>query len=110
MAYDQHLAARIRTILGGQPGVVERPMFGGLTFMVDGNMGCGVIGDDLMVRVGPDAFDDAVSRPHARVMDFTGKPSRGAVYVAPAGVATDGALAEWVGRGAAYAGSLPRKA
>lgn len=109
MSYDNRLAERIRGILAAEPRVVERAMFGGLAFLVDGNMACGVIGDDLMVRVGPQAFDDAMSRPHVRVMDFTHRPSRGMVYVAPAGVSDEGQLAEWVGRGTQFARSLPRK-
>jgi TfoX/Sxy family transcriptional regulator of competence genes len=109
MAYDNRLAERIRSVLVAQPGVVERAMFGGLAFMVDGNMACGVIGDDLMVRVGPQAFDEAMSRPHVRVMDFTHRPSRGMVYVAPAGVSDDADLAAWVGRGVKFARTLPSK-
>jgi hypothetical protein len=109
MAYDNRLAERLRGALEAEPGVVERRMFGGLAYMVDGNMACGVIGDDLMVRVGPGAFDDAMSRPHVRVMDFTHRPSRGMVYVAPAGVSTEADLAEWVRRGVQFARSLPPK-
>ena len=110
MAYDQGLADRIRSVLEGEPGVVERAMFGGLAFMVDGNMACGVVGGDLMVRVGPDAYHDALGRPHARLMDFTHRPARGMVYVEPAGVSDAAALADWVGQGTRFARSLPPKA
>ena len=86
MAYDNRLAARVRSVLAEEPDVAERSMFGGLAFMVAGNMACGVIHDDLMVRVGADGFDDAMSWPHVRVIDFTHRPSKGMAYVAPAGV------------------------
>jgi hypothetical protein len=82
-------------------------MFGGLAFMVGGHMCCGVIGNDLMVRVGPERLEDALARPHARVMDFTGRPSRGMVYVGAGGVGTTGAVAAWVNRGLSFVRSLP---
>ncbi len=109
MAYDETLAARVRTALADHPGLSEKRMFGGLCFLLDGNMCCGLVGDTLMVRVGPDAYEPALARPHAREMDFTGRPLRGMVYVAPAGVRTAAALASWVHRGTAFAASLPPK-
>ena len=109
MAYNEELADRIRISLDGQEGVVERKMFGGICFMVGGNMAVGVTGSDLMVRPGPDNFEDALMLPHARPMDFTGRPMKGFVYVESEGIATDAALAEWVERGAAFARSLPAK-
>lgn len=109
MAYNEDLAYRIRGVLGLQDGVTERKMFGGLAFMVKGHMCCGVIGDELMVRVGPEMFEDALAMPHARVMDFTGKPSRTTVYVDKEGIADDGELAAWVGRGLAFVSTLPSK-
>ena len=109
MAYDRVLADRIRGVLAGEPGVVERVMFGGLAFMLNGNMTCGVVGADLMVRVGPDSYHDALSRPHVRLMDFTHRPARGMVYVEPAGVSDVAALADWVGQGTQFARSLPPK-
>jgi TfoX/Sxy family transcriptional regulator of competence genes len=78
--------------------VVEKKMFGGLTFMVAGKMACGVVHDDLMVRVGPDGDEAALAEPHTRPMDFTGRPMRGMVYVDPAGLATDADLGHWVDR------------
>lgn len=98
MAYNEALAERIRTTLGGRDAVVEKKMFGGLTFMVGGRMACGVIHDDLMVRVGRAGHDAALAEPHTREMDFTGRPSRNMVYVAPAGVTSDADLARWVDR------------
>ena len=109
MAYDEALAARIRETLQGQDAVTERKMFGGIAFMVGGNMACGVIRDDLMVRVGPDAHDAAVAQPHVRPMDFGHRPMRGMVYVAPDGVRSTEELARWVHAGAAMAASLPPK-
>ena len=109
MAYDEALAARIRTAFEGQPGVAEKKMFGGVAFMVDGNMACGVTSDELMVRVGPDNYEDALSRPHARPMDFTGRPMRGMVYVSRPGFQPDQDLAAWVESGASFARSLPPK-
>ena len=110
MAYDEVLAERIRTALRGRDDVVEKRMFGGITFMVAGRMACGVVHDDLMVRVGPEGHDEAIAQPHARPMDFTGKPMQGMVYVAPAGVATDDALRSWVDRAVSVATAVaPRK-
>ena len=103
MAYDEGLAERIRTALRGRDDVVEKKMFGGIGFMVAGRMACGVIHDDLMVRVGPDRHDEALTQPGARPMDFTGRPSRGMVYVAPEAIATDEVLGRWLDRAVAVA-------
>jgi hypothetical protein len=73
-------------------------MFGGITFMIAGRMACGVIHDDLMVKVGSEGHDEAIAEPHTRPMDFTGRPMRGMVYVAPDGVATEGDLRRWLAR------------
>lgn len=109
MAYDEALATRMRTVLGDRDDVTERKMFGGLAFMVGDRMACGIVREDLMVAVGPDAHDEAVSEAHARPMDFTGKPMRGMVYVAPEGIVSDMDLAKWVQRGVRYALSRPPK-
>jgi TfoX/Sxy family transcriptional regulator of competence genes len=109
MAYDERLAARIRRILSSAAAVSERKMFGGIAFMVGGNMACGVIGDELMVRVGPDGHDDALAEPHVRIMDFTHRPIRGMVYVGVPAIKSDADLERWVARGAAYAQTLPPK-
>ncbi len=79
MAYDEALANRIRGVLAQRDDVTERKMFGGIAFIIGSRMAAGVIHDDLMVRVGPDAHDDAIARPHVRSMDFTGRPMRGFV-------------------------------
>ena len=109
MAYDEALAQRVRALLADDSTITERKMFGGLTFMLRGNMCCGVQNDELMVRVGPEAYDEALARPHAREMDFTGKPLTGFVYVSPTGIPTRKALAAWVERGVRFAASLPPK-
>jgi hypothetical protein len=109
VAYDEGLAERVRAVIGDDPRLHEQKMFGGLAFMISGNMCVGIVGDDLMVRVGPDAYEDALARPHAREMDFTGRPMRGIVYVGAAGTRTRTALEAWVDRGLDFAGSLPPK-
>lgn len=110
MAYDEGLAQRIRDVLEDRPELTERKMFGGLAFLLGGNMTVGIVGEQLMARVGPDAWDDALAQPHAREMDFTGKSMRGFVYVDAAGVAEDEDLQAWIDRAAAFTSSLPPKA
>jgi TfoX/Sxy family transcriptional regulator of competence genes len=110
MAYDEGVAERLREAYETVSSVVEKKMFGGLAFMVSGHMSCGVVNDTLMVRVGPDQYADALSRPHVREMDFTGKPLKGFVYVAPPGFETDEALASWVRLSLDFVSSLPPKA
>jgi TfoX/Sxy family transcriptional regulator of competence genes len=109
MAYDQGLAERLRALLDGRTGVTEKAMFGGVCFLLHGKMFVGIVKDELMVRVGEQAHDDAIRRPHARVMDFTGRPMRGYVFVAPEGFEEDDALARWVEQAHAHAGTLPEK-
>jgi TfoX/Sxy family transcriptional regulator of competence genes len=109
MAFDEGLAERIRMLLAGQVGGHEVRMFGGLCFLADGNMACGIVGAELMVRVGADAWPDALSQPHAREMDFTRRPMKGMVYVSADGFTEDADLARWMGRGMSYARSLPPK-
>lgn len=107
MAYDEALADRVREVIGAR--FDERKMFGGIAFMVAGNMAVGVINDDLMVRVGKDGYDAALARAHVRQMDFTGKPLSGFVYVGPKGVKDKRSLSAWVKRGVTHAQSLPKK-
>ena len=109
MAYDDELAERVRAILARRRGVSEKKMFGGLSFLVNGHMCCGVVGEDLMVRVGPDAYDDALERKGARPMDFTGRPMKGMVFVDRSGYARSASLEGWVEQGLAHARSLPPK-
>jgi TfoX/Sxy family transcriptional regulator of competence genes len=109
MAYDEGVAQRVREALADERGVVEKKMFGGIAFMLRGNMCCGVVGEELMLRVGPDAYDQALAERHARPMDFTGRPMRGMVYVASRGFESDADLASWIGRATRFARSLPPK-
>ena len=109
MAYSEELADRVRAFLATRSGVREQKMFGGLCFMLDGNMACGVLGSELVVRVGKENLDDALSRAYSRPFDMTGRPMRSFVYVSAEGLATDEGLAEWARRGIAYAESLPPK-
>ncbi|HVP03799.1 MAG TPA: TfoX/Sxy family protein [Solirubrobacteraceae bacterium] len=109
MAYDERLAARVRVVLADDPGVTERKMFGGIAFLCGGHMACGVVGEALMLRLGPEASDAALEEPHTRPMDFTGRPIRSMVYVDPAGIATDDALLAWVARAREFVSTLPPK-
>ena len=108
MPYDEKLVERVRGVLAGK-AFEERKMFGGLTFMLQGNMCCGVEGDRLMVRVGTEKYDEALGQKHAQLMDFTGRPMKGFVFVGPEGLASDGELENWVQRGVDFALSLPAK-
>jgi TfoX/Sxy family transcriptional regulator of competence genes len=108
MAYDEQLADRIRDILEGRSDVGERKMFGGLAFMLDGNMCCGVVGADLMLRLGREGAGTALERPHVRPMDFTGRPITTMVYVEPEGV-RGASLRRWVEEAATFVRTLPPK-
>jgi TfoX/Sxy family transcriptional regulator of competence genes len=108
MAYDEALAERIRDRLHDTDGVTEKKMFGGLAFLAHGNMAVGVIGDDLIVRVGPDATDAALTHPGARAFDMTGRPMKGWIVVDGA-VLDDDVLAGWIRQGETFAGTLPPK-
>jgi TfoX/Sxy family transcriptional regulator of competence genes len=108
MAYSERLANRVRALLSDRDDVDERPMFGGLTFMIGGHMCCGVHGDELVVRLDRDDEDAALARPHARPMDFTARPMRGFVTVAPDGLKGQ-ALRRWVDRAVAHAETQPPK-
>jgi hypothetical protein len=109
MAYNEALATKLRQLLDNQPDLVEKKMFGGVGFMLQGNMACGVNKDDLIVRVGPDNYETAVIRPHVRPFDFTGRPMKGWVIVEPDGYAADDDLKSWVDEGVEFALSLPSK-
>ena len=101
MAYDTGLAERIRKALDGSAGWTERKMFGGLAFMRRGSMCCGIVNKQLMVRVGPDAYEKTLALPHVRPMDFTGRPMRGLIFVEPAGTKTLVSIRKWIALGAA---------
>jgi len=109
MSYDETIADRVRTALANRDDVIEKRMFGGLAFLVRGHMCCGVLGSDLVVRVGPTSYSAALKEPHAREMDFTGRPLKGLVYIGTHGISSDGSLRRWVDRGLEFVVSLPRK-
>jgi TfoX/Sxy family transcriptional regulator of competence genes len=98
MPCDEQLVARVRAVLKRTRGTAERRMFGGVCFTLKGNMACGVVSTDLMVRVGPDKYDDALKRPHVREMDFTGRAMKGYVFVGAAGTKSDASLKYWIKR------------
>lgn len=112
MAYDENLAERVRATIHGKTtpstDTVEKKMFGGLCVMVSGHMCCGITGGDLLVRVGPDRYESALSLPHARPMDFTGKPMKGIVYVGSEGL-DDEQLGMWLSMGLEFVAGLPPK-
>lgn len=108
MAYDEELADRVRVVLADEAGLTERKMFGGLAFMLNGNMACGIVKDELMLRLGAEGADAALDEPRVRQMDFTGRPMTGMVYVEPTGL-DDAGLRRWVEQAAGFARSLPPK-
>jgi hypothetical protein len=103
------LATRIRDHLSETEGFVEKRMFGGVAFLLNGNMCCGVHGDDVIVRIDPKSAEDALREPHVRVFDMTGRPMKGWLLVGADAVASDKQLRSWIGRGVDFAGSLPAK-
>jgi TfoX N-terminal domain len=109
VAFDTKLADRIRERLGQRKGLTERKMFGGIGFMLGGNMACGVHGQDMIVRVDPSETERLLGERHTRQFDLTGRPMKGWILVEPGGVAQDATLGKWVGVGATYAESLPPK-
>lgn len=110
MPYDKNLAERIRSVLKEHPAVVEKKIFGGVGFMLNGNLACGVQGDDLIVRVGAENNEAALSQPHVRpFMPVPGRPMSGWILVAPEGLPTDQVLEKWIGIGYRFASSLPEK-
>jgi TfoX/Sxy family transcriptional regulator of competence genes len=110
MAYDENLAQRIRENLPGTPNLTEMKMFGGIGFMINGNMACGVIQNDLIVRLGPGASDQALAAPHTKPFAMTGRaPMSGWVQVEPEGLTAQEELQAWITQGLEYARSLPPK-
>ncbi|MGZ9934869.1 TfoX/Sxy family protein [Streptomyces sp. NC-S4] len=109
MTYDEGLAQRIRERIGERPDLTEKRMFGGLSFLLHGNMTAGVVGDELIARVGPDRTEQALARPEARPMDFTGRPMRGWVTVSGPPLAEDAVLEQWITVAVAFADTLPPK-
>ncbi len=110
MTYDEKLAERIRRVIPPTGDIVEKKMFGGLAFLLDGKMFIGITDKDLMVRVGADAYEAALARRHVRPMDFTGRPLTGYVYVSAAGSRTDDAVVDWAQQAMRFVRTLPTKA
>jgi TfoX/Sxy family transcriptional regulator of competence genes len=109
MAYDEKLAERIRAILKLTRGMVEKKMFGGVGFLVNGNMACGVNRQDLIVRLSDVDFETSLKQAQVRIFNMTGKPMKGWILVSAQGTATDKSLQGWVEKGVAFARSLPAK-
>lgn len=109
MAYDEKLADQVRKVLARRKDLTEKKMFGGIAFMLRGHMCCGVVNEELVVRVGPERYEKALSQPQARPMDFTGRPLKGFVFVSPNGYKTGKALAKWVRQAVQFVMTLPRK-
>jgi TfoX/Sxy family transcriptional regulator of competence genes len=109
MAYCEKLAKRVRQILEPTEGVTERKMFGGVAFMISGNMCCGVVEEELMLRLGPERAQKFLQEQHTREMDFTGRVIKSMIYVKPAGIRTKASLMKWVGRAIDFVAGLPAK-
>jgi TfoX/Sxy family transcriptional regulator of competence genes len=108
VAYNESLADQVREIMLGEPGLSERKMFLGLAFMLDGHMCCGIVGNELMLRLGAEGAEKALEQAYVRPMDFTGRPMTSMVYVAPEGLSGQ-ALNHWLDQAVAFARSLPPK-
>jgi TfoX/Sxy family transcriptional regulator of competence genes len=109
MAFDEALAERIRKTLARKKGIAEKKMFGGVGFLLNGNMLVGVWKDSLIVRLGEEGGEDAMREPHVKLFDITGKPMKGWILVAREGVAGDDRLKDWIERAMKFVRSLPGK-
>ena len=110
MPFDEKLAARIRKRLGKKQGLVEKRMFGGVAFMLNGNMCVGIHKDEMIVRLAPEETEQALTQKHIRIFDLSGgRTMKGWILVQPKGLATDAALGKWVTVGVKFAASLPAK-
>ncbi len=109
MAYSESLALRIRQIVARRRGITEKKMFGGVGFLFNGNMLVGVWKNSLIVRLGPDNYEDALLEPHVREFDITGKPMKGWVMVEPDGIENDSQLTDWIQRAVKFVGKLDKK-
>jgi TfoX/Sxy family transcriptional regulator of competence genes len=109
MAYNEDLTERIRSVLPRKQGFTERKMFGGIAFMLHGNMCCGIVEDSLMIRLGKEGVEEALKQPHTHPMDFTGKVMKSMLYVSMEGTELDADLESWVQAAMKYAATLPPK-
>jgi hypothetical protein len=109
MAYDEGLAQRVEDALGEMDGLVGKKMFGGVGYLLNGNMAVGVLGDELIVRTGPERYEELLGRPHVGEFGPTGRTMTGWVTVGPEGLSEDADLSAWIEIGVAFAASLPPK-
>ena len=109
MTYSQSLADRIRRVLGGRKGIVCKQMFGGIGFLLDGNLLVGVWKTSLIARIGPERYAAALQQPHVREFDITARPMKGWVLVEAEGVDDDGQLREWIEQATEFVAALPAK-
>jgi hypothetical protein len=109
MAYDEGLAQRVREEMEELPGFDEKKMFGGICFLIHGNMACGVLNDEIIVRVGADRYQGSLEMPHTREFDITGRPMKGWVVVSSDDLESDEGLGQWLNKGIDFARSLPPK-
>ena len=109
MAYDESLAERVRRLLDDPPEMVEKKMFGGVGFLVQGNMACGVHQDYLIVRINPESHEAALRQPHVRVFDLTGRAMKGWIVVEKDGIVEEETLHHWIRKGIDFALTLPPK-
>ncbi len=109
MAHDEGLAERVRMVLAQRSGISERRMFGGVCFMINGNMACGVANEDLMLRLGNELAAEALKEAHVRPMDFTKRIIKSMVFIAPEGLESDQDLEGWINRAAGFTLTLPAK-
>ena len=109
MAFDESRANRVRPVLAGVGGLTEKKMFGGLAFLIQGNMSVGIHGTELIVRIEPSDTEEALKAPGVRIFDITGRPMKGWLLVSPESLSKKQTLAAWVARGVTYACSLPAK-
>lgn len=109
MAYDEALAGRLRSLVKAEEDIIEKKMFGGICLLIRGNMACGILNSDLIVRVGADQYETCLAMDHTRVFDITGRIMKGWVMVSGQGLGTDAELAAWTDRGLRFALTLPPK-
>ncbi len=109
MAYNDELAKRIRAHLKSRKDTIEKSLFGGIGFLVNGNMACGIHKQDLIVRLSETDFENALKQPHVRIFDMTGRPMKGWILVSAGGYASEKSLHSWLDKGIAFARSLPAK-
>ena len=109
MAYNEEFAERVRALMKDAEGYSERKMFGGICYMINGNMACGVNGDDLMLRLTPEMVEAGLAIPDTRPMDFTGRPMKSMVFINSNGTSSDADLQQWIDMAKKHAASLPVK-